>query len=87
MLTVKVLGGGCANCQRLEAEARAALASLDPEIPYELVKVTDAAEIAAYGVLGTPALVLDEQVKCAGRIPKRQEIVEWVMELLSSHAA
>ncbi|HYO88124.1 MAG TPA: thioredoxin family protein [Candidatus Limnocylindrales bacterium] len=78
MLHVKVLGSGCANCQRLEAETRAALN--DAGIPFELTKVTDYAEIAGYGVLSTPALVLDEKVVAAGRIPSRSRIVELVQQ-------
>lgn len=80
MLTVKVLGSGCPNCQRLEAETRAALDAANPSIVYELVKVTDYADIMAYGVMSTPALVINEKVVSAGRIPKRQQIVSWALE-------
>jgi small redox-active disulfide protein 2 len=80
MLTVKVLGSGCPNCQRLEAETRAALDAANPSIVYELVKVTDYADIMAYGVMSTPALVINEKVMSAGRIPKRQQIVSWALE-------
>jgi small redox-active disulfide protein 2 len=81
MLHVKVLGSGCANCQRLESETRAALT--DAHIPFELSKVTDDAEIAGYGVMSTPALVMEEQVVSAGRIPARSRIVE----LAQQHSA
>jgi small redox-active disulfide protein 2 len=81
MLTVKVLGSGCPNCQRLEAETRAALNAANPSIAYELVKVTDYADIMAYGVMSTPALVINEKVVSAGRIPKRQQIASWALEL------
>ncbi len=80
MLTVKVLGSGCPNCQRLEAETRAALDAANPRIVYELVKVTDYADIMAYGVMSTPALVINEKVVSAGRIPKQQQIVSWALE-------
>lgn len=80
MLTIKVLGSGCPNCQRLESETRAALDSTSPNIEYELIKVTDYAEIAAYGVMQTPALVINEQVVSAGRIPKAAQIVQWARE-------
>lgn len=53
MLNVKVLGSGCPNCQRLEAEVRAALD--EAAIAYQLTKVTDYADITAYGVMNTPA--------------------------------
>ena len=78
MLQVKVLGSGCPNCKRLEAETRAAL---DTEgIPYNLEKVTEYDDIAAYGVLSTPGLVLNEKVVSAGRIPARTRIIEWARE-------
>jgi small redox-active disulfide protein 2 len=81
MLTVKVLGSGCANCQRLEQEARAALDEMQPHLSYEMIKVTDYADIMAYGVMSTPALVINEKVVSAGRIPKRQQIASWALEL------
>lgn len=74
MLTVKVLGAGCANCKRLEAETRAALD--EAGIPYMLTKVTEYADIMAYGVMSTPALVINEQVASSGRIPARSQIVK-----------
>lgn len=75
MLAVKVLGSGCANCKRLEAETRAALD--EAAIAYELTKVSEYADIMAYNVLSTPALVINENVVSAGRIPRRSQIVEW----------
>ncbi len=67
MSTIKVLGSGCANCQRLTHLTEQALAELGR--PEHVEKVTDYAAIAAYGVMSTPALVVDEQVLMAGRIP------------------
>lgn len=75
MLQVKVLGSGCPNCRRLEAETREALDAAG--VAYTLTKVTDFADIAAYGVMSTPALVIDEMVVSSGRIPKREQIVAW----------
>lgn len=77
MLHIKVLGAGCPNCKKLEAEARAALDSITPPLAYEIVKVTDYAEIAAFGVMSTPALVINDEVVVSGRIPSRQHIIEW----------
>ena len=74
MLTVKILGSGCPNCKRLEQETRTALD--DAGITYELSKVTEYADIAAYGVMSTPALVINEDVVSTGRIPVRSRIVE-----------
>lgn len=73
MLDVKVLGTGCPRCQHLEDEARAALTAAG--IPFRLAKVTDLELILHYQVLGLPALVIDETVISAGRIPGREQIV------------
>jgi small redox-active disulfide protein 2 len=78
MLMVKVLGSGCANCQRLERETRAALGAA--AIKFELTKVTDYVDIAAYGVTSTPALVMNEAVVSSGRIPGLEQIVRWARE-------
>jgi small redox-active disulfide protein 2 len=67
MSTIKVLGSGCAKCRRLTRLTEQALAELGRAEQVE--KVTDYAAIAAYGVMSTPALVVDEQVLMAGRIP------------------
>mgnify|MGYP005848579577 CR=1 FL=1 len=82
MITIKILGSGCANCKRLEHEVREALAGT--AIEHEIVKVTDYADIMTYGILSTPGLVMNEQVKSAGRIPKRQQIVEWASQVQSA---
>jgi small redox-active disulfide protein 2 len=82
MLSVKILGSGCPNCRRLEAETCAALDTAN--IPYEISKVTEYEEIAAYGVMQTPALVINEQVVSSGRIPKRDQIVIWAQQLEQS---
>lgn len=81
MVTVKILGPGCPNCRRLEVETRAALDAARPEISYELVKVTDYMDIMAYGVMSSPALVINETVVSAGRIPKAHQIVQWAREM------
>jgi small redox-active disulfide protein 2 len=81
MLTVKILGSGCPNCRRLEAETRAALDAAQPGIAYEIVKVIDYIDIISYGVMSTPALVINEKVISAGRIPKAEQIVQWAREM------
>jgi small redox-active disulfide protein 2 len=78
MLQIKILGSGCPNCQRLELETRSALDEMN--IAYELTKVMDFADIAAYGVMHTPALVINEEVVSSGRIPKHDQIVAWARE-------
>jgi small redox-active disulfide protein 2 len=76
MLTVKILGSGCANCKKLEAVAReaASKANLKPEF----IKVTDMMEIMAYDLLSTPALVINEKVVSSGRIPTVAEVQQWL---------
>lgn len=69
---VKILGPGCRNCVTLEKEARAAIEQLGLDATVE--KVTAYPDIAAYGIMSTPGLVVDEQVLVSGRVPKRDEI-------------
>ena len=76
MLTIKVLGPGCANCRKLEEIARAAATSAG--IAAEVVKVTDMQQIVGYGVLKTPGLVIDEKLVCSGRIPSPESVAEWI---------
>ena len=76
MLTVKVLGSGCANCKKVEALARQAVASLG--IDAQVEKVTDHAEIMKYRILSTPGLVINEKVVSAGRIPTEAEVISWL---------
>lgn len=85
MLQIKILGSGCTNCKKLERETRTALDSLG--IAYELIKVTDYADIAAYDVMFTPALLINEQVLVSGKVPKRTEIIAWAMEAMKDTAA
>jgi small redox-active disulfide protein 2 len=69
---VKILGSGCANCVNLEKAARQAVDELGLEATFE--KVTDYADIAAYGIMRTPGLVVDEQVLLSGRVPTTGQV-------------
>ena len=71
-MLIKILGSGCKKCVTLSENTQAALASLGREA--EVVKVTDFAEIAAYGVMSTPALVIDDEVVSAGRVLSSSEV-------------
>jgi small redox-active disulfide protein 2 len=75
-MIIKILGGGCAKCQRLEAETRAVAEELG--LTPAFIKVKAMPEIMAYEVMSTPALVIDEQVMCFGRIPEKSEIRDWL---------
>jgi len=73
MLSIKVLGTGCAKCHKLHAEAERALATAGLEATLEKVEGLD--DIMAYGVMMTPALVIDEQVVSSGRLPSQAKLV------------
>ena len=77
MVKIEVLGSGCANCQKLEKNAHEAVAMAGVEA--EVLKVTDYAEIASRGVMSTPGLVIDGQVRSTGRIPSAGDIAEWLV--------
>lgn len=72
IMIIKVLGSGCMSCKKLEANVRKAVEELGIEATIE--KVTDFKDIVAYGVMTTPALVIDEQVKIMGKVVSVEEI-------------
>lgn len=76
-MEIKVLGTGCAKCEQLYETTRAAVeqAGMDPGL---VVKVTDIDEILAHGVMMTPALVIDGEVKSTGKVPDSAQIVAWL---------
>ncbi len=76
MLTIKILGSGCANCRKLEAVAREA--ATEANIEADFVKVTDMQAIMAYDVLSTPGLVINEKVVSSGRIPSKADVQQWL---------
>ncbi len=82
MLTIKVLGPGCANCKRLEQIARKIVSDLGIEA--EVIKVTDYNDITAYNILSTPGLVINEKVVSSGRIPTPAEVSTWVADALQA---
>ncbi|NLH46928.1 MAG: thioredoxin family protein [Acholeplasmataceae bacterium] len=77
-MKIKILGSGCANCVTLAENTKKALAEVGAEA--EIEKVTDFAEIAKYGVMSTPGLVIDEKVVSYGKVLKPQDIVKIIQK-------
>ena len=75
-MLIKILGSGCAKCNRLEQLTRDAVAQLGVEATFEHVKDMD--KIMAYPIMTTPALVVDEQVLVSGRMPSKDELLGWL---------
>ena len=75
-MKVEVLGTGCAKCHKLEETVRDLVKKND--IDAEVVKVEDIKVISGHGVFMTPALVVDGEVKVAGKLPKESEILKWL---------
>ncbi len=75
-MEIKILGAGCPKCKRLERIARDAAEEANVEATF--IKVTDFGEIMNYPITSTPALVIDEQVKCSGRLPGKEEVIGWL---------
>jgi len=79
-MIIKILGSGCKNCITLTENTKTALSELSMEA--EVIKVTDFADIAAFGVMSTPALVIDDKVVAFGKVLKSNEIVK-ILEKVS----
>ncbi len=75
-MEIKVLGPGCAKCKKTEEIVREALAEAGVEASVD--KVTGMMDIAAFGVMGTPAVVIDGQVKCVGKVPSKEQVKGWL---------
>jgi small redox-active disulfide protein 2 len=75
-MDIKVLGPGCPKCKKTEVLVKEAVAEAGVDAQVE--KVTDTMQIAGYGVFGTPAVVVDGEVKSVGKIPTKEEIKGWI---------
>jgi small redox-active disulfide protein 2 len=78
-MEIKILGTGCPKCKRLEQLAHAALEESGIAAA-TITKVTDINAITAYPIMSTPALVVNEQVVCSGRLPRKEEIIAWLRQ-------
>ena len=76
-MEIKVLGPGCAKCKKVEKIVKQAVAETDSNAKVE--KVTDLMEIAGYSVFNTPAIVINGKVKITGKIPKKEEVISWLV--------
>lgn len=75
-MKIEILGTGCPKCKMLEANTRRAVE--EKKVKADIVKVTEINKIIEYGVMSTPALVIDGDVKCYGRLPDVKEIQKWL---------
>jgi small redox-active disulfide protein 2 len=76
LMEIKVLGPGCPKCKQTEEIVRQAVA--EEGVAANIEKVTDIMKIAGYGVFGTPAVIVDGEVKSVGKIPKKEDIKIWI---------
>jgi len=75
-MKIMILGPGCAKCKKAEKIVKKVVAETDADATVE--KVTDMMEIAGYGVMSTPAVVVNGEVKCVGKIPEKDDIKMWL---------
>ena len=75
-MEIKVLGPGCAKCNKTEKLVQEVIKETGVDATVE--KVTDMMQIASYGVLGTPSVIVDGQVKCTGKVPKKADVLSWL---------
>ena len=75
-MEIKVLGPGCAKCNKTEKLIQEVVKETGADATVE--KVTDMMEIASYGVFGTPSVIIDKELKCTGKVPKKADIKKWL---------
>jgi small redox-active disulfide protein 2 len=75
-MDIKVLGPGCPKCKKTEEIVRQAVAESGVDAAVE--KVTNLTEIVSYGVMGTPAVVVNGVVRCVGKVPRKEEVLTWL---------
>ena len=81
-LEVKILGPGCINCDKLEQMVYKVMSTAN--LPGTVEHVRDLNEIASYGIVPIPALVINGQIKCAGRLPAERQVLQWLREAVTA---
>jgi len=77
-MEIKVLGPGCAKCNKTEKLVQEVIKEAGVDATVE--KVSDLMQIASYGVFGTPSVIVDGEVKCTGKVPKKNDIKNWLVK-------
>lgn len=85
MLTIKILGSGCANCKRLELLTHQVVDQMG--VQAEIIKVTEYSDIMAYNIMSTPGLVINERLVSAGRIPSTSQLTSLLTQALEAPGA
>jgi len=75
-MEIKVLGPGCAKCSKTEKLVQEVIKETGVDATVE--KVTDMMQIASYGVFGTPSVIIDNEVKCIGKVPNKADVLAWL---------
>lgn len=78
MTSIKLLGSGCTKCKTLEQRLLAL--KVEHGLDFDLVKITDLNEIISYGIMMTPGLVINGEVKSIGTVPKDTQLLQWIKE-------
>jgi len=77
-MEIKVLGPGCAKCAKTEKLVQEVVR--EEGVNADVEKITDMMQIASYGVFGTPSVIVDGEVKCSGKVPKKADIKAWIQK-------
>jgi len=81
-MNIKILGSGCANCTKVETIVKEVVVELGANAIIE--KVTDPAQFMSYGVMRTPAIVIDEEVQVVGKVPSKEQVKKMVQQFLGN---
>jgi small redox-active disulfide protein 2 len=77
-MEIKVLGPGCAKCEKTEKLVQEVVR--EEGVDADVEKVSDMMKIASYGVFGTPSVIIDGEVKCSGKVPKKADVKAWIQK-------